>query len=219
MSKKPFVVCSVAILFILCMMGCSGQDRQYGFTPVLENLTWGMSKEEVISNLSLTNSNTQVVEDQQSSAYLIIRLNEQMKRYEQLASVNLLITSDKESADSSCPADALSAIVYQYENADLPELRASMEKELGKASSDKTTDNIEVLVWKSKDKIADLPKSEREELIKYCSNYSNSGQALLPKNKSAMNKITLTITDSQNAVVTYYGDWCVYVNRLNHRTN
>ncbi len=216
MSKKPFILWCMVILLILSVSGCEKQNKQYGYTPMFDKLTWGMSLQEVISALQLTNQNATIIEPKENSAYTIVRLNDSYEAYGMMGIVNLLITDgDLDTQDEySYPANALSAVVLQYADIDVETLKTNMEKELGKPKSDKTDTSGEVVTWKSKDKISSLSKSERKELYAYCEELVARGNKnLSPKEKSAINKITLTITeDGKKAVVTYYGDWAVYIN-------
>lgn len=216
MSKKPFILWCMAILLILSLSGCRKQNKQYGYTPMIDKLTWGMSLQEVISTLQLTKQNATIIEPKENSAYTIVRLNDTYEAYGMNGIINLLITDgDLDTQDEySYPVNALSAVVLQYADIDAETLKANMEKELGKPKSDKTDASGEVITWKSKDRISSLSKSERKELYAYCEELEVRGNKnLSPKEKSAINKISLTITeDGKMAVVTYYGDWAVYIN-------
>lgn len=216
MSKKPFILWCMVILLILSLSGCGKQNKQYGYTPMIDKLTWGISLQEVISTLQLTKQNATIIEPKENSAYTIVRLNDTYEAYGMKGIINLLITDgDLDTQDEySYPVNALSAVVLQYTDIDVETLKANMEKELGKPKSDKTDTSGEVITWKSKDKISSLSKSERKELYAYCEELEARGNKnLSPKEKSAINKITLTITEEgKMAVVTYYGDWAVYIN-------
>lgn len=216
MSKKPFILWCMAVLLILSLSGCGKQNKQYGYTPIFDKLTWGMSLQDVISTLQLTKQNATIIEPKENSAYTIVRLNDSYEVYGMKGIINLLITDGElDTQDEySYPVNALSAVVLQYAEIDVKTLKTAMEKELGQSKSDKTDTSGEVITWKSKDKISSLSKSERKELYAYCDELEARGNKnLSPKEKSAINKITLTITeDGKKAVVTYYGDWAVYIN-------
>ena len=215
MSKKPFIFWGMVVLLILSLSGCEKQNKQYGYTPVFDKLTWGMSLQEVVSTLQLTKQNATIIEAKEDSAYTIVRLNDAYEAYGMKGMVNLLITDGNLDMqdESSYPVNALSAVVLQYDDIDVKTLKANMEKELGKPKSEKTDTSGELITWKSKDRISSLSKSARKELYAYCNKMEARGNKnLSPKEKSAINKITLTIKDDKKAVVTYYGDWAVYIN-------
>lgn len=216
MSKKPFILSCMVVLLILTFGGCGKQNKQYGYIPMFDKLTWGMSLQEVVNTLQLTTQNAKIIEPKENSAYTIVRLSDAYEAYGIKGIVNLLITDGELNTqdEHSYPVNALSAVVLQYDDFDADTLKANMEKELGKPKSDKTENSGEVITWKSKDRISSLSKAEQKKLFAYCEELEARGNKnLSPKEKSAINKITLTITkDGKKAVVTYYGDWAVYIN-------
>ncbi|WP_310602735.1 hypothetical protein [Anaerosporobacter sp.] len=216
MSKKPLILSCVVLLFILSFTGCKKQNKQYGYAPMFDKLTWGMSFQEVVNTMQLTKQNAKVVNAKENSVYTIIQLNDTYEKYGMKATVNLLITEGKEDTQEeySYPTDALSAVVLQYGIVDADTLRANMEKELGEAKSDKTDDFGVVIVWKSKDRIASVYKAEQKAFYSYCEELKARGnESLSPKEKNTVNKITLSIANDGKCVVTYYGDWAIYINR------
>lgn len=213
MSKKPFILSCMVVLLILSLAGCEKQNKQYGYAPMFDNLTWGMGLQEVISTLGLTNQNAKIMEPSEDSVYTIVRLNDTYEAYGMKGTISLLITEEKDTANEySYPTNALSAVVIQYDNIDIDTLKSNMKEKLGEPKSNKTDSSSEVIVWKSNDTISSLSKSEQKKLYAYCKE-AGGDRSLSPKGKSAINKITLTISEDGNkAVVTYYGDWAVYVN-------
>lgn len=215
MSKKPFILWCMVVLLILSLSGCEKQNKQYGYTPMFDKLTWAMGLQEVVSTLQLTTQNATIIKPKENSVYTIVRLNDSYEVYGMKGIINLLITNgDLDTQDEySYPVNALSAIVLQYVDIDVDTLKANMEKELGKPKLEKTDTLGEVITWKSKDRISSLSKAERKDLYAYCDELEARGNKnLSPKEKSAINKITLTIKEDKKAVVTYYGDWAVYIN-------
>lgn len=221
MSKRPFILSCMVVLLILSLASCEKQNKQYGYAPLFDKLTWGMSLFEVTDILQLTDQNAKIVEPKEDSVYYIIRLNDKYEKYGSKATVNLLITDgDLDTRDqASYPVDALSAVVLQYVDTDIDNLKKNMEEELGSPDSAKSDTSGEVIVWKSKDRISSLSKSEREQLDEYCTDLEVKGNKnLSPKKKSSINKITLTITDDgKKGVVTYFGDWAVYIHCLTNK--
>ncbi|WP_455714189.1 hypothetical protein [Anaerosporobacter sp.] len=215
MSKKPFILSCMVVLLILSLVGCGKQNKQYGYAPMFDKLTWGMSLDEVVSTLQLTKQNAKIVEPKEDSAYYIIRLNNTYEKYGVKTTVNLLITDGEISEQDkySYPVNALSAVVLQYANFDAGTLKSNMEEELGSPDSAKTDTSGEVIVWKSKDLISSLSKAERKDLNSSCEELEARGNKNLSlKEKSSINKITLTISDDgKKAIVTYFGDWAVYI--------
>lgn len=215
MSKKPFILSCMAVLLILSLANCGKQNKRYGYAPMFDKLTWGMNLSEVVDVLQLTKKNANIFEPKEDSVYYIIKLNDAYEKYGMKTTVNLLVTNGElDTKDQySYPVDALSAVVLQYADIDANTLKANMEEELGSPDSSKTDNSGEVIVWKSKDRISSLSKSEREQLDEYCEDLEAKGNKnLSPKKKSAINKITLTISDGgKKAIVTYFGDWAVYI--------
>lgn len=218
MSKRPFILSCMAVLFILSLAGCGKQNKQYGYAPMFDKLTWGMNLSEVVDALQLTKENANIFEPKEGSVYYIIRLNDTYEEYGMKTTVNLLITNGElETREQySYPVDALSAVVLQYADIDANTLKTNMEEKLGSPDSAKTDNASEVLVWKSKDSISSLSKSEREKLDEYCEDLEAKGNKnLSPKKKNSINKITLTISDDgKKAIVTYFGDWAVYIHYI-----
>lgn len=218
MSKKPFILCSMAVVLILSLASCGKQNKQYGYAPMFDKLTWGMSLSEVVDILQLTKQNAKIVEPKEDSVYYIIRLNDTYEEYGMKTTVNLLITNGESDTRSqySYPVDALSAVVLQYVDIDANTLKTNMEEKLGSPDSAKTDNSSEVIVWKSKDIISSLSKAEQDDLYAYCEELEARGNNnLSPKEKNFINKITLTISDDgKKAIVTYFGDWAVYVHYI-----
>ncbi|WP_167957589.1 hypothetical protein [Anaerosporobacter faecicola] len=217
MKKKLFGFGLVMVLFLIFLTSCEKKDREYGFQPVFEKLTWGMSMQEVIQSMELTKKNATIVEPKEDSVYRIIRLNEPYEEYGMNAMVHLLIMGKVKGAKESYPYDVLSAVVLQYSDIDYSKLAKNMNEQLGEAEIH-TTDDMdtqkETYIWKSKDTIDSLYRTEKKELQAYCKNLTEEGySALEPKETSAMNKITLEIDpENKKATVTYYGDWSLYLN-------
>lgn len=209
------LMCGMVIVMILCFSGCNKTSRQYGHAPVVEDLTWGMTRDEIVNNLNLSDTNSTMTISEQSKAYLIIHCKDKKQIFGRSCYVNLLVTTKNKEERWNCPTDALSAIVLQYENADYETVREAMIMELGIASEADYSDNTEVLIWNSKDTIKDVSEKEKEKLQSYCEAHAVEEKSIYPKNENtAINKITLGVGKNNKTVVTYYGDWSVYINYL-----
>lgn len=222
MRKRIHSLCFMILIILACLTSCEKKTDQLGYAPVFKELTWGMTKEEAIKTLGLTNTNAQVVKSEDNSAYTIIQLKTQVTMFSENAVPHLLITKGEKSEQSKFdyPVNALSAIILQYNDVDTNELTKSMNNILGKPTTLTERDEVKTYIWKSKDKFGKLDSTLRDKVKQYIGGLGNIPETqdaadeynkAYPKKNSAVNKITMTITDETNATVTYYGDWAVYV--------
>lgn len=211
----------IVIIGLISMPGCAGDKKnsEKGFDPVYNKLSWGMTKEEIITALNLKDDDYEIITSDDSYS-INIKLNKMVTKFGQNATVYLELSNGI--SYSMYPKGVLFCVHLVYEQVDYDTLKKVMKSELGDEYIEWSQTNfIHNTTWESKDTYESLSKEEQKKVEEYKESFTNENIEAIrnmdkdAKQTHAINRITLTqstLDSSGSLAVHYFGGFAVLLN-------
>lgn len=213
--RKRLLLCTLLIVFILCLTACKKKESSKGFNPPMNGITWGMTQKEALAVIGDAKYEMLDLDD---GMHVAVILADPIEKFGSNANVYLLFS--KELCKNTDNGGRLQAVVMRYQDITEEQLLTNMTDEMGDATRDSSpVTEVKNYIWDSKAVLNDLDKKDYEAIKKFMTN-SEYAKVLVdqdsgvvsgdlskqqPINAIALKKITTDGGESLSVV--YYGDW------------